>query len=57
MLCNKNSFICLYIKQKDELSYNDLFIFQTPKGIFLARNLENKEELEKSFKKIYKLHF
>lgn len=56
MICNKNNTICYYIKEKQELSYNDLFLFQTPKGIFLARNTGNKEELEKSFKKLYNLH-
>ena len=42
--------IVLYKKSKQELHYNQLFLFQTPSGIYLSKSTENKDELQDMFK-------
>lgn len=55
MITEKNKQILLYVKSKVELVYNQLFIFQTPSGIYVSRSTDNKDELEEMFKKHFTL--
>lgn len=49
MIGNKNGKIVYYIKQKNCLNYGEWFLFQSPKGIYLAQALNDKEELSSLF--------
>jgi len=57
MIGNKNGFMALYVKNKNKPNRGELFIFQTPQGIYLARSTGNKEELAEMFKDKYQLTF
>lgn len=50
MIGNKNGKIAVYQKlvQPSKMKYNQLYIFETPNGIYSARNLD-KEDLEEIF--------
>jgi hypothetical protein len=56
MIGNKNGYISLYIKSKEELSVGELFIFEAPQGIYLAKS-GDIEDLENMFKNHYQLQF
>ena len=56
MIGNKNGYISLYIKSKKELSVGELFIFEAPQGIYLAKS-GDIEDLEEMFKNHYQLQF
>lgn len=48
MITQNNGFICFYIKKKIEINHGDLFLYQTPYGIFSAISTSgNKEDLLK----------
>lgn len=48
--------ILIFVRENEELSYNDLFVFESATGIFMAKSTgSNEDDLRKMFKNVYQL--